>query len=349
MTPVDPRSQFAEFYDNPVIGALAPAIRWTVSGRLGDIEPGDPDSGRKAPIDIRHLVAGCNPGCLHEGPLRGAFATDATCLMDLDELAEALPNAANNAFYLNSAIDGVAVLDIEPDCPPEIAADLLRLPGVLYREVSMSGKGYHLLMDMPRNRNDFEIAAAKRKLQHPEHGYEILFNHWITFTRRPIPAERFDDLQPQRFATIEDVYADLAANARASAAGSADAVTTEEEMPEIAGGTEIIAKTIEGSTKRRKQLEDFGGDHSRWEFSILGTLYAEMLTHMSFYGGLHLTGYTPGEQSWMLYRAATEVLPERTKHTEIRNGRPFLLDRAASLIADRQSRFLQESGVAAGS
>lgn len=349
MSPVDPRSQFREFYDNPVIEALAPATRWTVSGRLREVEPDDPGSGRKAPIDIRHLMAGCNPGCKHTGPLRGAFTTDATCLMSLDELASALPDAANHAFYLNSAVDGVVVLDIESDCPPEIAADLLRLPGVLYSEVSMSGRGYHLVMDTPMNLHDFEAAVGKRKLQHERRWYEILFNHWITFTRRPVPHDRLDGQSPREFATIEDVYAHLAAHASVSAAGSSAAVVVEEDMPEIPSGPEIITATIKGSTKRRKALEDFDGDRSRWEFSVLGTLYAEMLVHLRLYGSMHLTGYSSGEQTWLLYQAALEVLPERTKHAEIRNGRPFLLDRAASLVADRQIRFQEENGSYAGS
>src|SRR5699024_5582100 len=125
------------------------------------------------------------------------------------------------------------------------------------------------------------------------------------------------------------------ASATTNAAGSSQAVLTGDQMPEITSASEIIADTVRGSAQRRKRLEDFDGDRSRWEFSILGTLYAEMLTHLSLYGSLNLTGYTSGEQTWLLYRAATEVLPERAKHAEARNGRPFLLDRAAALIADR--------------
>ncbi|MDW6066173.1 hypothetical protein SAZ11_60910 [Streptomyces sp. FXJ1.4098] len=40
----------------------------------------------------------------------------------------------------------------------------------------------------------------------------------------------------------------------------------------------------------------------------------------------------------MLYKAALDVIPARPKHSERRNGRPFLLDRAAALVADREVR-----------
>ena len=95
MTRPDPREWFPQFYANPAIGALAPACRWTISGRLGE---DGADQGRKAPVDVRHMLAGCTPNCRHEGPLRGAFRLDSTCLMDLGELTAAVPLAALIAF-----------------------------------------------------------------------------------------------------------------------------------------------------------------------------------------------------------------------------------------------------------
>jgi hypothetical protein len=62
VTAVDPRAIFPSFYDNPAIRALATACRWTISGRLGELD--DEDSGRKAPIDVRHLLDGwTRPAC----------------------------------------------------------------------------------------------------------------------------------------------------------------------------------------------------------------------------------------------------------------------------------------------
>src|SRR5207248_8940766 len=131
-TPADPRGWFPQFYDNPAIRALASARRWTVSGQIGeDIEE------RKAPIDLRELI--------DHGRVRGAWSIGPACLTDLDELTCALPAASNAAFFLQAQTDGLVVIDVEADCPPGIAADLLRQPGILYAELSMSGRGFHLV------------------------------------------------------------------------------------------------------------------------------------------------------------------------------------------------------------
>lgn len=337
---VDPLALFPEFYANPTIQTLAPVRRWTVSGRLSDA----PASGHKAPIDVRHLIEGCRPECRHEGPVRGAFTLDSTCLMSLGELVAALPKAANHAYYLQSHSDGVVVVDVEPDCPPDLAANLLRLPGVLWAETSMSGRGYHLVMPRPKNLHDFPHAAHKRVLRERNGWFEILLDHWITFTRRPVDAELAGDGPPARFASLEDLYAALAENARASAAGSAGEIVTDEDMPDIPGAHDIVAAAIAGSEDRRKDLSDFDHDRSRWEFSVLGTLYAEQVQAMNLHAGMRQRSYSARDQAWLLYTAAVEVLPKRAKHTETRNGRPYLLDRAASLVADRQTRAQERSG-----
>lgn len=338
MTSADPRAWFPQFYDNAAISALAGACRWTISGQLGELED---DSGRKAPIDVRHLLKGCTPECRHVGPLRGAFALDATCLLTLEELTDALPNAANTAFYLQATSDGLVVIDVEPGCPAEVAADILRLPQILYSEVSMSGQGFHLIAPLPANFHNFAVAAGKRVLRE-EHGwYEILLDHWCTFTRSPVlenPENIVDHVagpaDPPRFSSVEDLYADLAAKARPSL--SATAVGTETEMPHIAYSQAIIEQTLAGSRKRLKSPEDFGHDLSRWEFSVLGVLYIWMQESLSTYRDLG-EQYSVSDQAWLLYRATLDVIPFRPKHAQMRNGRPFLLERAAALVAAREA------------
>lgn len=349
----DPRAWFPQFYDNPAIRALASACRWTISGQLGELD--DENSGRKAPIDVRHLLEGCTPGCRHAGPLRGAFALDATCLLTLEELTAALPNAANAAFYLQATSDGLVVIDVEPGCPPQVAADILRLPQILYSEVSMSGQGLHLVAPLPVNFHDFAVAAGKRVLRE-EHGwYEILLDHWCTFTRVPVtkhpaghpadhvaaPGDPADLEDLPRFFSVEELYADLAAKARPSLSLSASAVSTETEMPDIAYSQAIIEQTLAGSHKRLKRPEDFGHDLSRWEFSVLGVLYSWMQVPLGTYRDLGAR-YTVGDQAWLLYRATLEVIPSRPKHAQMRNGRPFLLDRAAALVAAREASAASE-------
>lgn len=327
MNPIaSPQALFPAFYGNPAIRALARASRWTVSGRLG----GDVGAKGKAPIDMRAL--------LDIGRVRGAWSVGDQCLVRLDELTAALPNAANAAYYLQAAVDGLMVIDVEPACPAEIAANLLALPGLLYRETSMSGHGYHLVAALPDNFHHYGGASSKRVLRE-EHGwYELLLEHWVTFTRLPVhedtrPQVRRQDLAAAPFASIEDLYASLASRAKASPSGYATMVGTDDEAPEIRGGEQIVERTLEGARTRLKRLDDFGGDHSRWEFSILGTLFREMRRHLVVVGFRSFTTYSSSDQAWLLYKAALEAIPSRAKHEERRNGRPFLLDRAAAMVA----------------
>ncbi|WP_234431271.1 hypothetical protein [Streptomyces sp. NRRL F-5053] len=293
------------------------------------------------PIDARHLIEGCNPDCRHTGgPLRGAFALDAQCLLTLDELTEALPTAANAAYYLQAQTDGLIVVDIEPNCPPDVAADLLQLPGIAYREVSMSGRGFHLVTPMPQNFHEFPVAAGKRVLREQHGWYEILFDHWCTFTRTPIPdniaGAAAASTRPAQFATVEALYADLAVKARQTSNASATAVSTGATMPDIPYAAKIIERTLPGDHQAFHDPARFDHDLSRWEFSVLARLYHRLRAAQRPYESFGIA-YSASDTAWLLHRAALDVLPFRPKHAQTRNGRPFLLDRAAALVAEREA------------
>lgn len=326
---IDPRVQFPNFYGNAAIKALSGESRWTISGRL--VDSADTLKARKAPIDVRHLI---DTG----GRVRGAWARDRQCLVSLDELTVQVPQAANAAFYLQALTDGLMVIDIEPDCPPAVAHNILALPGALYSEVSMSGRGYHLVVPLPENFHDFPIATAKKVIRE-EHGwYEILLDHWATFTRKPVSDGAVTeaaavDLATAPFGSMDDLYASLAKTAKASRAASGDVGVLSEEAPKIVGMGRIIRQALADATPRFKTLDDFNGDRSRYEFSVLGTLYRQICLQAAYVGNHRETTYSTSDRAWLLYLAAQEVLPSRLKHNERRNGRPFLLDRAAAMVA----------------
>lgn len=338
-TAQEARARFPGFYANRGIKVLADARRWTVSGMIGDLEESVDSErfakARKAPIDMRHL--------LETGRVRGAWARDQQCLVDLDELTTGLPQAANAAYYLRMQVDGLIMVDIEPDCPEDITSALLRLPRVLYAETSMSGRGYHLLMHAPTNLHTAPTAARKTVLRE-EHGwYELLMEHWVTFTRRPIPTQRLlsAHAQPQRDgdpSRIEDVFADLAAKAAATSAADPTALQTGEQMPEIPLSEQIVTGMIVTAHDRMREPSDFHHDLSRWEFSVLGKLYTAMRSELAKAEGIGSGGYSDIDRTWLLYEAATRILPARDKHTETRHGRPYLLDRAATIVADRRAQ-----------
>lgn len=343
MNPADPHRLFPAFYGNKAISALASACRWTISGQIGELDD-DPDGAaptRKAPIDVRHLIDGCNPGCRHPGPVRGAWSIGPNCLVTLEELTAAVPNASNAAYYVQAQADGLMVIDVEPGCPHSTMTDLLRLPGILYSELSMSGKGLHLVAAVPPNFHEFPIAAGKRVLRHEEGWYEILLDHWVTFTRRPVPQAVLDRVaaaaSDPEFASVEDLYAELAAKARQTASASATAVRTDDSMLEsIPYAETIIRFVLATDLEALNDPERFAHDLSRWEFSVLARLHSRLEAGQRLYQDIGAV-YTSGDTAWLLYRAATEVIPPRPKHAQTRNGRPFLLDRAAALVAEREA------------
>jgi hypothetical protein len=274
---------------------------------------------------------------LDSGRVRGAWAADENCLVTLDELTQRLPAAANAAFYLRAQTDGLLVIDIEPGCPAEISANLLALPGILYAEKSLSGRGYHLVTGLPEDFYEHGVAASKRVLREGHGWYELLLDHWVTFTREPISEEamtraRNTDRAAAPFASVDDLYASLAETARAATAMSTE-VNTSAAVPEITGSRDIVERTIAGAAPRFKTLEQFGGDNSRFEFSVLGVLHCEMRRHLVRFGFVNRVTFSQDDQTWLLYQAALQALPGRPKHNELRNGRPFLLDRAAAMIA----------------
>lgn len=316
MSNTDPRSAIPAFYNNPVIKSLEQTPRWSVS------------DSEKMPINMQELRA--------TGRLWGAHAISEECLFTLPELVEFLPNAANNAYYLQSQMDGFAVLDIEKTCPPEVAAELLKLPG-LYAEYSMSGRGYHLVLPLPRNFWDYPIATSKKVLKHEQGWYEILLDHWVTFTRHLLPEEQ-QYLQPE---DPEQREADNAAWDAFYATLAQEAVETHQsdisinaEKPEIVREKQIL--DLMTRNLKIKTLEDFGGDYSRYEFSTLGVLYNKMRVILVAVQDAEPDAvYDDNVRAWLLYEGGKRILEYRDKHEEVRNGMPLLLNAAVALMGLR--------------
>ena len=330
---MDPRKVFPEFYDNAHIAALASEPRWTVS-----TQEATERFPHKAPLDMRCLLYGGTSRSgdrLKPGTIRGAYKADRTCLVTLDELTDRLPKASNCAYYLRATFDGYMVVDIEKKCPPEEAARLLAMPGALYTETSMSGRGYHLLMPMPKNFRDYGPATRKRKLQHPQGWWEILLEHYVTLTRKPIPAdvcEAMAALAPEAPPTWEELWAEIADGAHDAVKGELE---LDNEKPEIPFEEEIIAHVIRRPHGKTKA--EFHNDTSRFEFSVLGVLWHRLGPVVGYYAYLAPADtYTDSVLVWLLYACAVKVLPHREKHDGERGGMPYLWDRAANLVAARR-------------
>ena len=334
----NPRAVFPHFYDNPVIhNVLAPLPLWTVS---------DPTS--KMPIDARHLLNGCTSMCTHPDIVRGAWAHDERVLVTLNELTDTLPSVANCAMWLDAVSQGCVVLDIEKTCPPDVRDQLLKI-GALYAELSLSGKGYHLILPLPRSFHSLPLAAAKSVLKSPHGWWEILqSNHFVTFTRYPtdIPvSETIDhDLWDTTWLSLaRDVNADL------TLVHEFDV----EDRPDYPWYEGVLSVLINRTRWFHGTLAKYDNDHSRYEWAYAQYIYTRRLrlrhspTPIDVTTpGVDTTNATPthtvpvntliideATTSWLIYETLVHYLDHRPKHDETRNGLPLLLSLASRVVA----------------
>jgi hypothetical protein len=155
----------ARFRDNACIRELADSPRWSIS----DIN--------KRPLSMLGLS---------HGKTYGASTAKPEDMWTLDQIAEHYPDTPNAAFWLKSKDCGYAMVDIEKTCPVETREILCYGLCWHYAETSLSGKGIHLIIDRPQELLDKYPDAAKAAIKAPDGTFEILLNHWCTFTMNPI-------------------------------------------------------------------------------------------------------------------------------------------------------------------
>lgn len=299
----DPCEHFKDFYTNPIIQSIQYKPKWTVS------------DANKMPIDMYGIIT--------EHKIMGALFTDEKSLVPLTTVCKVIPDAANNTFYLDSLIDGFVVLDIEPKCPDDLKTELLKLP-YLYGEVSMSGKGYHLLFRLPDCISEYPVAQQKIVMKE-EHGYyEILMNHYVTFTRNSIPLN--GNTNEKDFETL---FRQLASVQKETIKNGEFDVSI--EAPNDIPAEDIIISTLIGKPYN-KTPADFNGDTSRYEYGYIGFLHFNLKRILSIPSLKDRHMYTDNEKAWLIYKSAQEVIPYRSKHDENRCQLPWLLYLAKDCI-----------------
>lgn len=342
-SPFDPVAQFPAFYHNPLINHLGRRRAWTIS----DIN--------KRPINVQQMLTTATYG---SPVIHGARIEDAaTSLLTLDELRTQIPTAANNAFYLDAVQDGCLILDIEKTCPPEVAATLLTLsPTAFYTEVSMSGRGYHLVMPIPENFAAFPAVHNKPSIKHPKRWFEILTSQWITFTRQPIPEHVLHHSESANTSAVpwlndqpltwENVFADLAKTVAPNLKTGAGLTITPNALmpPDLSDAERIRDDEVIDSTCRlfaehySKTLADFYDDASRFEFSQIGVIINLLLPTMR----MHPTTISLDKPInsdhiiRLLFAVATRMITHRSKHDEERSGVPYLMYQVISCLDMRE-------------
>ena len=285
----------------------------------------------KMPLDLQWFIAHQNqPDCI-----KGAKYQDHRSLGTYEELQNAIPGHGNATYYYNMNDEDYILLDIEPKCPEHIRNHLLQLPYV-YGERSMSGKGYHLLLPKTKNIKDYPDALLKVQLQE-EHGYyEILVNHYATFTGDSIPLpKKVHDFS-------ETLYKSLAEKAIASK--SIELMDSElTDIDDIPYSSEIIELTLrkpfEKTPEDYNEVDDYGRikKGNKFEFGMM-SYYAHRIYQRSNLDMFKHHSYTDQELLSLLYHIIQEELEPRPKHNEIRhdsNGKPisFLLWRCNTAMS----------------
>lgn len=295
---------FKDFYENKAIKQIQDIPLWTVSQKSD-----------KKPINIKEYLAtnaiyGCN--------------NPSTQCLTLRELTTALPNINNAAFYLDALRDELVVLDIEPECPDELRQKFLNMP-YLYGETSMSGKGIHLVFPLPDEIYDYPDALNKVVFKDKNGYYEILLNHWVTFTRntKPIPP-------PDNTESFVELFVQMASKQKIYAKSD---VEINLSHPDIPDQFEIVRSIVKGRS-HNKTLLYYRNDVSRYESGITGFYYQELrkrLLHPQITKNGHT--YTDNERVWLLYDIIKQTIPYRSKHDGERNNMPWLLYLAKSIYS----------------
>lgn len=318
------------FRNVPIINYLSTDKRWTVS---------DKD---KRPINAKKL--------LETGDLFGAREeSELVTLIDLDND----PNlqAVNRTYRLNARHNNIIMIDVEPEASNEMKNFAYFFPAH-FTELSMNG-GVHLLIHVPDdcitddNRYMFtDLSVFKEPIpdgeNRPAH-YEVLFNdHYVTFTKKAVmekPSVDFDtDLEAKaKLVNFLDEIVKLDKErknnrelAKQNQIDIFEESITDEKHKQIVKFTEIRHLDTIKQRAMNRSLEDYGGDHSRYEMS-LATAVAGGIWRTSniakttvSYRDI-LSTFTDQDYVYAVYLIIDDVIPHRNKHDEYRDGLPWLM------------------------
>ena len=280
-------------------------------------------------LRYRRIVTGAVPGLAH-----------VTC--PLDEVIEALPpevrDEPRNAVYLLDAVtDGFCVIDVERSCPPKIREHLLRMPWV-YGEVSMSEKGYHLVMPLPDDVDSWPDALATTALKEAHGWFEILISHWVTFTGEIIlPRDADEDWNA--------LWTHMASGARrrSSARVNIDDANLDKANAEVVRAT-VATVARRGGKDAKYPLNtpaNYDYDMSRYDYYMLGVLLRTV--DRKFERDLRehpddtTRGVTVCAAARELMRQYPDIWESREKHGNLIHGIPLLLWESLKIAAESPS------------
>lgn len=313
--------EYDKFRQNPVIDTLAKLPYWTLT-----------KSDDKMPIDIYKFfdyVATRNdiPEFFY-GATEADGNTPFTTLDDLyQSLTVDLKNALDTkilpdfvhdvqvgpvAFRLTCRTQPYVVLDIEPSASEEIRQKFLNTK-FLYCETSMSGKGLHMIFDSKDILAKYPFAAMKPALKNGADGYEILINHYVTFTGNNIvlPTSTDDTFFYEEFEKL--------------ASEATEPMDTTEATIDTDVSNIYKSQYILDIIKPRKTYAECANDEndkSKQDWTFICSLASQLLKITDTYTNVH--EFTIDELASLLYVITTKYIPHREKHDRSLNGGTWL-------------------------
>lgn len=323
----DVRLIYPEFFTNPAIRELSPLPIWTVSDK------------EKCPINITAFIK--------ENRLLNKKTEESlgyNPLATLQDVVNAIPNSTNFTMYLDAGDPDrpYVMLDVEPSCPDPLKERFLHLP-FIYGEVSMSGKGYHLLFPSPDDLfKKYPNAATRQALVPDGRHYEILVSHPVMLTRRVVhPKEPVDPME--EFRNIFEALAAVAVppNSIKSSGEDIDFTADIQAIPNY----RVFKQYLLGNPYR-KTPKDFlkrngEPDYSSYEYGMASSRF-HMLHKILPDWKFKDHKYTHEEIVLLIYDYLKESAEPRPKHTACRNGMPWLCYIADTVVARKMSE-LQEA------
>lgn len=309
---------YEEFLKNPYIQHIAKFESWTISDR------------DKRPINMVKLIESLNPSNPNKANmsyLELASFSDNRCLVNLEKLLKHIKNPANLAYYVQDALtDGYVILDIEPSCPPELRDKFLKT-NYIYGEISMSGKGYHLVYKTPDCFKNYPDAQKKSKMQAADKSYEFMLGqHYLTFTGKTIGTATGTD-------TIDNIFEELCKQQIHVDVRAVDITKNKPEIP----NEDLILSGLR-YVQLKKTLADFNNDDSRYEFGVCSRIYNQLkkiITNNTY--NPDESTYDDNQKAWLVYQAVTDKIEHRAKHDTLRNldnnAVPWLLWMSSQVIA----------------
>lgn len=303
-------ARYPKFYQNNFIKFIALNPKWTISDK------------EKKPISIYALKEYLT-GKTHNLPY-GASQYKIDDMTTLDDLLDIMPNAANHAYSLDCQKDHWLVLDIEKTCPNNLKKRFLSLP-YLYGERSLSGKGIHLILPLPKNWEKFKTYHQMPKLQEKHKWFEILMAHWVTFTRNSLPESVS---KGDGTLTVDTVFEYLTKQVKPAKHIDIKTLTKKPKIPY----EHRILNALQ-DYQYSKTLNDFYKDESRFEFATAMFIIRSLNEIFNTYATLAAINYTPNQIAYLTYEELQKRLPYRPKHDEVRQNMPWLLYTAQTALA----------------